>query len=293
MEIIPIASDSAGTRSMATFVRTKDCSILIDPGVALGPSRYRLPPHPLELQKLEEDWTNIKRYAKKADIMAVTHYHYDHHNPNEPEIYRDKITLLKHRKKKINLSQKKRAGFFIEKLRGIPRHIEYSDSREFVFGSTRIKFSDPVFHGTNSRLGYVTEVSIKEIKEGGSTFVFTSDVEGPGTDDQVDFILEENPDILYLDGPLSYMLGYRYSKASLDISVENIIKILKKTRVEKLIIDHHLLRDMKWKERISKVFKEKKTILTAAAFSGLENTMLEARRKELYDKMQQNRTGER
>ncbi len=285
MEIIPIASDSVGTRSMATFVRTKDCSILIDPGAALGPSRYRLPPHPLELQKLKEDWMNIKRYAKKADVMVVTHYHYDHHNPDEPEIYRDKITLLKHPTEKINMSQKKRAGFFIEKLKGIPKNIEYSDGREFVFGSTQIKFSNPVFHGTNDRLGYVTEVSIKE---GGFTFVFTSDVEGPSIDDQAGFILEENPDVLYLDGPLSYMLGYRYSKASLDASVENIINILKNTRIEKLIIDHHLLRDLKWKERISKVFKEKKTILTAAAFNGLENTMLEARRKELYDT-----TGER
>ena len=46
MKIKPVASDSMGTRSMATYVETKDVKIFIDPGVALGPSRYGLPPHP-------------------------------------------------------------------------------------------------------------------------------------------------------------------------------------------------------------------------------------------------------
>jgi len=96
MKIVPIASDSMGTRSMATFIETKDCGILIDPGVALGPSRYGLPPHPLEMEKLEEDWSNIVKYSEKAQVMIVTHYHYDHHNPEYPEIYEGKNVYLKH-----------------------------------------------------------------------------------------------------------------------------------------------------------------------------------------------------
>ncbi len=35
MKITPLAFDSFGTRSMSTFVETKDVKILIDPGVAL------------------------------------------------------------------------------------------------------------------------------------------------------------------------------------------------------------------------------------------------------------------
>ena len=101
MQVFPIAADSLGTRSMATLVKTKDCSVLIDPGVALGPSRYGFPPHPLELQRMDEHWREVKKIAEKSDILIVTHYHYDHHNPDAPEIYKDKTVFLKHPKEKI------------------------------------------------------------------------------------------------------------------------------------------------------------------------------------------------
>ncbi len=284
MEVFPIAADSLGTRSMATLVKTEDCNILIDPGVALGPLRYGLPPHPLEVQRMDEHWEAVKKFAKKSDILIVTHYHYDHHNPHEPDIYRDKTVFLKHPKVKINKSQTGRAKFFLERLGDLPKTLQYSDGKEFSFGATKIRFSDPVFHGTNSRLGYVTEVSIKE---GDFGFVFTSDVEGPSVDEQAKFILDEDPNLVYLDGPMSYMLGYRYSKASLAYSISNIIDILEKTKIEKLIVDHHFLRDMKWKDRIKEVFiaaaKQDVKVLTAAEYLGLENEMLEARRKELYN----------
>ena len=160
--------------------------------------------------------------------------------------------------------------------------IEYCDGREFFFGSTKIKFSQPVYHGTTPKLGYVVEVLIDD---GKGKFLFTSDIEGPSLPEQVDFILTENPDIVYVDGPLSYMLGYRYSAKSLKESVKNLIKIFKKTKTEKLIIDHHFLRDLKWKERIKEVFDVAKgKIFTAAEYIGKENLMLEARRKELYEK---------
>ena len=54
MKITPLAADSMGTRSMATFVETGDCRILIDPGAELGPMRYGLAPHPLELYCLDK-----------------------------------------------------------------------------------------------------------------------------------------------------------------------------------------------------------------------------------------------
>jgi len=107
-----------GTRSMATFIETKNISIFIDPGVALGPSRYGLPPHPLEINKLNEDWKEIVKYAEKAEVIIVTHYHYDHHSPWENlNIYKDKIVLIKHPKNKINISQKGRASFFLEAIK--------------------------------------------------------------------------------------------------------------------------------------------------------------------------------
>ncbi|MCX9011724.1 MAG: hypothetical protein OIN66_11460 [Candidatus Methanoperedens sp.] len=279
MKIIPIAADSLGTRSMATFVKTDDCNICIDPSVSLGPKRYGLPPHPMEYEKLDEHWKGIREYAGKSDILILTHYHYDHHDPDTPEIYRDKTVFIKHPEENINRSQKVRAAYFLKQINGMPEKLEYADGREFSFGNTTIRFSDAVFHGTGNRLGYVVEVSIRE---GGDCFVFTSDVEGPNTKEQTEFIITENPDTAYLDGPLSYMLGYRYSYESLAGAVENILRILKETDMEKLIIDHHLLRDMNWKEKIARVFEAGKEVLTAAEFQGTSNNLLEARRKELF-----------
>ncbi len=59
-------------------------------------------------------------------------------------------------------------------------------------------------------------------------------------------------------------------------------RILNETGVETLVVDHHLLRDLKWKEKIARVFETGKEVKTAAEFLGLENDMLEARRKELF-----------
>lgn len=282
MKIIPIAADSMGTRSMATFVETGDLRILIDPAVSLGPRRYGLPPHPAEYSRMDEHWDSIRKYSSGADVIILTHYHYDHHNPEHPELYEGKTVLIKHPTENINLSQRKRAGFFLGKLNGIsdiPLRLEFADGRDFSFGGTRISFSPAVFHGTSGRLGYVVEVCIRS---GGECFLFTSDVEGPNTKEQVDFIIRQEPDIVYLDGPLSYMLGYRYSHESLAAAVDNIRKILDIEGLDKLIIDHHLLRDLKWKERIGGVFDTGKNVLTAAQFLGLENDMLEARRKDLF-----------
>ncbi len=118
--------------------------------------------------------------------------------------------------------------------------------------------------------------------------VYTSDVEGPSLEEQADFVLQEDPDLLILDGPMTYMLGYRYSQESLTRSVENINKIIRDTKVETIIADHHLLRDLNYKERLADVYKcadeNAVRVLNAAEYLGQEAEMLEARRKELYAK---------
>lgn len=282
MRIIPLAADSFGTRSMACFVSTKDVNILIDPSVSLGPLRYNKPPHAREIKRMNEHWETIKKYARKADILVITHYHYDHHNPEYPSMYKGKIVFVKHPTENINKSQKKRAAYFLGKIKGLPRQIEYSDGKEFKFGKTKISFSKETFHGTNPLLGYVTEVLVDD----GTRFVHTSDIEGPAVQKQVDFILKANPNVLYLDGPLSYMLGFRYSQSDLNKSISNLIKIFSKTKIKTLIVDHHFLRDIRWKERFAKVFKaaEKKKIkvMTAAEYAGKKIEMLEANRNVLW-----------
>ncbi|OIP38282.1 hypothetical protein AUJ95_06990 [Candidatus Desantisbacteria bacterium CG2_30_40_21] len=274
MKIIPIAFDSLGTRSMATFVETDDIKIVIDPSVALGKERYGLPPHPMEIERESLHWAAIRQYSQLADVLIVTHYHYDHHNPSQPDIFRDKIALLKHPKENINKSQQGRAAYFLDVIGSIPDKIEYSDGREFEFGNTRIKFSQAVPHGNNDRLGFVTEVSITD---GNYKLVHTSDIEGGNLDCQRDFILRQDPDMVIFDGPMTYP----YQNV-----IPNIVQILKETRVTDFIIDHHYLRNLKWREKMAEVFdiadRLGKRFICAAQFLGRQEELFEARRKQLY-----------
>jgi predicted metallo-beta-lactamase superfamily hydrolase len=285
MRIIPLAADSMGTRSMATFVETSDIKILIDPSVALGPIRYGLSPHPKEETKLGIHERRIISHMKKSQVLIITHYHYDHHDPDNPQSYKDKILLAKHPKDNINKSQKKRARILLEGLGELPREVEYSDGEEYKFGRTRLRFSEAVPHGSNTKLGYVTEVSISE---GRNKFLYTSDVQGPCLEEQTRFLLDEDPNVIFGDGPMTYMMGYRYPRRAYEDSIENLKRILDETRVRTLVLDHHLLRDIKWEEKITEVYshakKRKVKVMTFAQFIGRKNSILEARRKELWGK---------
>lgn len=273
MNVVPVAFDSLGTRSMATYVETDDVRVFIDPSAALGPRRYGLPPHPLEFQRLDEHKARIAEIASKCDVLIVTHYHYDHHDPDMPEIFDGKIAYLKHPEENINRSQRRRAAYFLEILKEHPRTIEFSDSRTFTQGSTTIRFSPPVPHGPTPRLGYVTEVLVDD---GASRFIHTSDVEGMHLREHVDFIIQHDPDILIVDGPMT-----AWSEAML----ANTILVMEACEIEHFIIDHHYLRDLRWKERLTPVYEaagSSTMVQSVAEFLGLENDLLEARRKELY-----------
>lgn len=282
MEVNFIAADSMGARSMATHIHTKDVDIVIDPSVALGPWRYNKPPHPLEVRRRDELWEQIKFFASGARAIVVTHYHYDHHNPEFIDLFKDKVLFVKNPEDHINKSQKDRAGFFLGQIEGIPSGIHYSDGDQFWFNGTRMTFSKPVPHGSNEKLGYVTEVCIDD----GTKFLYTSDIEGPCLQDQAEFILDSDPDILYCDGPMTYMLGFRYAQKFLDASIGYLIRIMEETRVKDIVLDHHLLRDIRWKERVKPVMNYARSsgvkIYTAAGYMGQKDLAYEARRSELY-----------
>ncbi|MFH1471237.1 MAG: hypothetical protein ABIF01_05795 [Candidatus Micrarchaeota archaeon] len=284
MKIVPLAFDSMGARSMATYVETKDLKLVIDPAVSLAPNRFGLMPHPKEKKRMSEQWGEIKKRARASDALVITHYHLDHYNPDEPGIYRGKQVFLKNPDVNINDSQAARSRGFIPKIEKISKGIEFADGTEHSFGNTALKFSPPVFHGIDSKLGYVVEVFVDDGKE---RFLHTSDVEGPALDEQIAFILRANPTVVFLDGPLSYML-YKFGERALERSLHNMLLIIDRTDVKKLVVDHHFLRDSEYRERISKVVKFGKEegckVITAAEFAGKKVEPLETMRKALYEK---------
>ncbi len=278
MNIIPVASDSLGVRSMATYVETNDCKIFIDPSAALGPKRYGLPPSQKEQEALFKTKEKISNIAKKCDIFTISHYHYDHYDPNEI-FYKGKTVFAKDIKKDINKSQKQRGNEFKDIVEN-SCDLKFSDNSKHNIGKTNIEFSPPFFHGPdNVRLGYVIMTTISDEDK---IVLHASDVQGPVTKNATEYIIGQNPDLLIMDGPPTIFLGWKLSKKDLESASENLIKIINTIKCD-VILDHHLLRDLKYKDLFSEPYKVgKQNVKTFAEYLGKENNTLEANRKKLW-----------
>jgi len=294
--VVPLAAESLGVRSMCTYVETPDVRVLLDAGVSLCPNRFGLPPHPLEYKAIIVSRKRIAEAAEKADIVTVSHYHFDHHTPSyedwlcnwtaedetAKQIYQDKIVLMKNPKEWINSSQRRR-GWVFQKTGGKhAKKLEVADGRTFTFGKTTVKFSEPVPHGPeDSALGWVLMTTI-EYK--GEKFLFAPDVQGPISTKTLEKIMAEKPKLAIIGGPPSYLAGFRVNHEELQLGLENLEKLVE--NIPYIILEHHLLRDEEWREKAARIFKKaEKTghkVLTAAEFLGSENTFLEAARQRLF-----------
>ncbi|MFX0097161.1 MAG: MBL fold metallo-hydrolase [Candidatus Hodarchaeota archaeon] len=268
---------------MATLVITKSHRILIDPGVALGPRRYGLPPTQSELVALELAKQRVMKSAEDADIIVVTHYHYDHHpRPGDDKLYqiafKDKVVFAKDRKSNINASQRRRGLIFEKKVTDICRELVYVDGEDFDF----IRFSPAVWHGTvGSSVGFVIMVCIQE---GEYRFIHGSDAQSLGDPKAMDWVVEENPGLLIVDGFPTTHIGRRTTNAEFEDAMNNLDRTIKAIRSKRIVLDHHIMRDIDYRKRIRPLLKAGKQILSAAEFLGRENLLLEAWREDLHHK---------
>lgn len=295
IRVTPIGFESLGVRSMCTFVETPDVKVLIDAGVALGP-RFRKMPHPQEYVARNECRARIRESAAKADVIVVSHYHNDHHTPNytEPvwlgssfeeseQIYSGKTVLVKDIRNAINFNQRRRGWMFQRFVKRLGSKCEVADGKEFEYGRTRIRISQPVAHGEDeTMLGWVLMTAIEAQDE---KILHASDVQGPMSKITTSLILKEKPDLLILGGPPLYLEGIRVEKASIRKGIQNASKIAQK--VPKMILEHHLLRSEGWREGAKDVFemagKVGHEVSSAADYLGLKPRLLEARRERLYE----------
>ncbi|MCK4405232.1 MAG: MBL fold metallo-hydrolase [Hadesarchaea archaeon] len=344
----PIWFDSLGAKSSCTLVKTPDVSVLIDPGVAV-----MQPSFPASWAK-KLYWETqgrlaIKRASRKADIVVISHYHYDHFTDFDRALYKGKLLLTKNPNNWINDSQRRRAEHFFDNasrafgkvplekvlqkrrkqvydnpLDDIPRardkdfgdynhrrrelfrkglkwfrnrannwnsakwipelkfndiEAKFPENKEFKFGRTKLRFTPPMFHGIEfSRVGWVFATVIEYGKE---KLIHSSDLDGPIIEDYADWIIRENPNVLIIDGPITYMLGYLTSKITLNRTIANALRILKESDVKLVIYDHHLPRDPKFKERTREVWETgkqlNKKVLTAAEYVGKTPKVLECK----------------
>ena len=287
MKIKILGGESLGCRSLATYVEAGGLKIFIDPGVALAPRRYGLPPHDLEIEVKNAVWSEIVDFASRSDIVIVTHYHYDHHNPwdNLREVYGDKTVFLKDFKNNINPSQIRRSHFLLHRLEeaGInTSEIKVADGNSYVFDDVKISFSEPFYHGDSPRLGYVIMVLIES---GGEKFLFTSDVEGLMYDAPLNYILTVKPNIILMDGPPTYLK--RYDEDVINRSFESIREVCKISSLKTLILDHHLTRDKSYRDILQSNILSmdcEVRIVNIAEYMGVEPRFLEAYRDILYER---------
>ncbi|MCD6540246.1 MBL fold metallo-hydrolase [Candidatus Bipolaricaulota bacterium] len=115
MKVRPIWFDSLGAKSMCVLVETPDIRLLIDPGAAIMQPRYPAPTE-LKLYYLELATAALVAAAARATHIAITHYHYDHHRPDIPELFREKTLWIKDPNRWINRSQWERSRYFLSVL---------------------------------------------------------------------------------------------------------------------------------------------------------------------------------
>jgi len=290
LKVFPIAYDSFGVRSMATYVKAGKTKIFIDPGVALAPKRYGLPPTKPELYALAQSRENIMKIASKCDVVIVTHYHYDHHPyPDDDEMYAScffgKKVLAKDISKNINLSGKKRGSIFKKKLEG-KADLLFVDGKKLEYDGTLLHFSPAVWHGeVKSKVGKVIMVCIERSKK---RILFGSDAQSLADPEALKWVLSKDPHFLIIDGYPTIFIGWRMKKSAFERAKENLKKAVSQTSAKTIILDHHILRDINYKEKIADVYdaakKVHKKILSAAEYYGLKNLFLEAWRKKIHQR---------
>lgn len=294
MIIRPLAAESLGTRALSVLVKTGGKTIIVDPGVSLGPKRYGYRPHKREYRALKEQSNSLLAHSENTDVLVVSHYHFDHYMPSfenykynwssgerAQRLFSNKIVYAKDRGRDINYSQRKRS-YYLEELCGEVSHgLEYVDGETVKDGGLTIEFSPAVSHGPRgTKLGYVLMTAITR---DGFTFIHSSDVQGPVVDTSREWMLARSPDLIMLGGPPLYLVPHRFTREDLNKARENMMDL---ARHSSLIVDHHLMRSSDYREFIQPIRREAEshgnTVKTSAEYLGRDNKFLEAHREELH-----------
>lgn len=338
ISVMPVWFDSMGAKSMCTYIETPEIKIIIDPGYAIMQHSYPMGEDE-KMDFLSAAEQRVKEYTKKADVVVITHFHYDHYKrPVEfPESFIDKITYIKNPNEWINYSQWKRARvlyqdlmtlfnniFRMEDFKKEPDKKNYQDpynklklaqkkdfgeyasrheellktwkanmyksvegwmsdewltelkiartsinfisKREINFGKTSLWFPGTLFHGIEyAKTGWVEPIVVKRDDK---IVLYSSDIMGPNIEDYAKWIIDGNPNVIILDGPSTYLLGYMFNQVNLDRCIANVSKIVRETDFDVMIYDHHLLRERKFREHMGDFYntvKETgKEVITAA-----------------------------
>ena len=262
---------------MCTYVEAGATGLLIDPGATLAPYRYNLPPADAEWEALRRANDRISAYATRAALLFVSHYHEDHFR-SDPSCYAGRRVLVKDPRRMVSGAQARRGIALWSTLQASAK-VEGADGHVERGRDLELRVSPPLAHGVEgSSLGYVVALTVEDHAER-ERFVFASDVQGPLSPVAFAYLLRERPTLLYLSGPPSYM-EREIGPAAIDRGVANLTRIVEATGC-RVIMDHHALRDLRAEARFASLWASGR-VVSAARYLGVEETPLEARRRELW-----------
>jgi uncharacterized protein len=284
MQVIPLAADSMGVRSMATYVETADAGFLIDPGAVLAERRHGLPPHPLETDRLRKSVERISLFAKSARFIVVTQWDPEHVRFESPEWMRGRRLLVKNPNLCVSPERRTQAFEFLKSVRNLCEGVVFADGAAFACGATRIAFSD----FTPARPGDPREASVAlAVAEGDECLAFSSDTRGFYPDPTALFLASAKPTVLYLDGPETDPADRTVHRPASAPLIRRMRRLIAECGAPRVLADHHLVRDPEWRRKAEPLFQaahERGVVLqTAAEYRGEENLELESRRRTLYD----------
>jgi uncharacterized protein len=276
MKVVPLAADSLGVRSVATYVECGATRVLIDPGATLAEHRFGLPPGEDEREALRRAHARIAAYAVRATMVFLSHYHEDHVAVDR-DVYAGRTVWAKDPRRMIDPRQAQRG----QRLWSAPgagallaaehRHVETPDAL--------LSASPPLSHGPDgTELGYVVALTITDRRDG-FRFVHASDVLGPLSAVATAFLSRERPNLLYLSGPPGY-LEHELGTAAVERGIDNLLRIIEATGC-RVIVDHHAVRGADYRQRLGRLWATGQ-VVTAAGFLGCAEATLEARRRELW-----------
>ncbi len=280
-----LGTESLGVRGLSCYIESNDHKILVDPGVALGYTRWRLHPHPLQAVIGDIVRSKIAEFWRIADYVVFTHMHGDHiplYNANPFQL--DLYMLDHHGEKKIiappsnmfSLKEKIR----LEKIREIYREKLIT----IDWGAAEIgpvKVYGPYPHGlSHSRVYAVyinSDLSVLHLSDTGLL-----------VEDAARLVKDLRPDMVVTDGPPIYR--YMHDKGMINDLLARARKNLERMigHVDKVIIDHHINRCDEGYQWINSIRKEYGCIMTAAEYMGEKPLMLESWRRALYRLLPEN-----
>jgi hypothetical protein len=280
MKIEILATESMGVRSLCCLVTAGARKILIDPGIALGYTRYNLLPHPVQVAVDERLRDRIVMAWAEATDIVISHFHGDHMpliNANPFQLSAERVT-----------GSNRTATIWVKSAQNSPnethrrRALAQVLNQEFYAAANvrdgTLSFSHPVPHGASDVRG--TTVIMTRIRDG-VTFVHASDIQLLNAQ-SVEQLVAWEPDVVLASGPPLYR-----SKLTVDdVEQARVYALALARRVGTLILDHHLLRSLggvAWLDDLATETSGR--IVCGADFMKYPRRFLEARRAELYRQM--------